>query len=78
MEEQNAEYREKLVRTIRERDLNDELLKNVRDETKNELEELKRKIRDYEIQLKAVQVFSLFYYLLELWVITYGYYWFAG
>ncbi|VDO64046.1 unnamed protein product [Heligmosomoides polygyrus] len=55
LEEQNAEYREKLLRTIRERDLNDELLRNVRDAQKKETSELERRMRDYEIQLKAVQ-----------------------
>lgn len=58
LEEQNAEYREKLLRTIRERDLNDELLRNVRDAQKKETSELERRMRDYEIQLKAVQVWS--------------------
>ncbi|RCN50132.1 hypothetical protein ANCCAN_03737 [Ancylostoma caninum] len=55
LEEQNAEYREKLLKTIRERDLNDELLRNVRDTHKKETSELEKRIRDYEIQLKAVQ-----------------------
>ncbi|EYC06279.1 hypothetical protein Y032_0077g1119 [Ancylostoma ceylanicum] len=55
LEEQNVEYREKLLKTIRERDLNDELLRNVRDTHKKEASELEKRIRDYEIQLKAVQ-----------------------
>ncbi|ETN76582.1 hypothetical protein NECAME_11587 [Necator americanus] len=55
LEEQNAEYREKLLKTIRERDLNDELLRNVREAHKKEVSELERRLRDYEIQLKAVQ-----------------------
>ncbi|KIH54161.1 hypothetical protein ANCDUO_15694, partial [Ancylostoma duodenale] len=58
LEEQNAEYREKLLKTIRERDLNDELLRNVRDTHKKETSELEKRIRDYEIQLKAVQACS--------------------
>ncbi|VDM72772.1 unnamed protein product [Strongylus vulgaris] len=56
LEEQNSEYREKLLKTIRERDLNDELLRNVRDAHKKEVTEFEKRIRDYEIQLKAVQV----------------------
>ncbi|KAK6039756.1 hypothetical protein COOONC_22739 [Cooperia oncophora] len=55
LEEQNAEYREKLLRTIRERDLNEELLRNVRDGQKKEMSEFEKRIRDYEIQLKTVQ-----------------------
>ncbi|CAI4230669.1 unnamed protein product [Auanema sp. JU1783] len=55
LEEQNAEYREKLLRTIRERDLNDELLRNVREETKKENDDLKKKLKDTEVQLKTLQ-----------------------
>ncbi|XGW14672.1 hypothetical protein V3C99_000725 [Haemonchus contortus] len=55
LEEQNSEYREKLLRTIRERDLNEELLRNVRETQKKEMSEFEKRIRDYEIQLKAVQ-----------------------
>ncbi|CAJ0597136.1 unnamed protein product [Cylicocyclus nassatus] len=55
LEEQNSEYREKLLKTIRERDLNDELLRNVREAQKKETIEFEKRIRDYEIQLKAVQ-----------------------
>ncbi|VDL73763.1 unnamed protein product [Nippostrongylus brasiliensis] len=55
LEEQNAGYREKLLRTIRERDSLEEQLKSVRDAQKKETSEFERRIRDYEIQLKAVQ-----------------------
>ncbi|KAK6015158.1 hypothetical protein OSTOST_19420, partial [Ostertagia ostertagi] len=55
LEEQNSEYREKLLKTIRERDLNEELLRNLRDAQKKETSEFEKRIRDYEIQLKAVQ-----------------------
>nr|CDJ82458.1 Hypothetical protein CBG11758 [Haemonchus contortus] len=55
LEEQSSEYREKLLRTIRERDLNEELLRNVRETQKKEMSEFEKRIRDYEIQLKAVQ-----------------------
>ncbi|PIO71779.1 hypothetical protein TELCIR_06317 [Teladorsagia circumcincta] len=55
LEEQNSEYREKLLKTIRERDLNEELLRNLRDAQKKETSEFEKRMRDYEIQLKAVQ-----------------------
>ncbi|CAI5446433.1 unnamed protein product [Caenorhabditis angaria] len=53
LENQNSEYRDKLLKTIRERDLNEELLKNVRGQHQKELESHLRRIRDLEIQLKA-------------------------
>ncbi|PIC41426.1 hypothetical protein B9Z55_008845 [Caenorhabditis nigoni] len=53
LETQNAEYREKLLRTIRERDLNEELLKNVQNQHKKELEMQNRRIRELEIQMKS-------------------------
>uniref|UniRef100_A0A8R1DZK4 Uncharacterized protein n=1 Tax=Caenorhabditis japonica TaxID=281687 RepID=A0A8R1DZK4_CAEJA len=53
LESQNAEYREKLLRTIRERDLNEELLKNVQKQHKKELEAQSRRIREFEVQMKA-------------------------
>ncbi|CAI2349438.1 unnamed protein product [Caenorhabditis sp. 36 PRJEB53466] len=53
LEAQNAEYREKLLRTIRERDLNEELLKNVQGQHKKEIEAQTKRIRDLEGQLKA-------------------------
>ncbi|EFO84408.1 hypothetical protein CRE_19928 [Caenorhabditis remanei] len=53
LETQNAEYREKLLRTIRERDLNEELLKNVQNQHKKELETQSRRIRELEVQLKS-------------------------
>ncbi|KAK5973491.1 CCCP-1 [Trichostrongylus colubriformis] len=55
LEEQNAEYREKLLRSIRERDLNEELLRDVREAQKKEASEFERLIHDYEVQLKADQ-----------------------
>ncbi|KAE9414455.1 hypothetical protein Angca_006163, partial [Angiostrongylus cantonensis] len=55
LEEQNSSYREKLLKTIRERDQSDELLRNIRDTQKKETLELEKRLRDYEIQLKAVQ-----------------------
>ncbi|CAB11567.1 CARD domain-containing protein [Caenorhabditis elegans] len=53
LESQNAEYREKLLRTIRERDLNEELLKNVQNQHKKELDAQVRRIRELEVQLKT-------------------------
>ncbi|ULT98964.1 hypothetical protein L3Y34_000368 [Caenorhabditis briggsae] len=53
LETQNAEYREKLLRTMRERDLNEELLKNVQNQHKKELEMQSRRIRELEIQMKS-------------------------
>ncbi|CAD6185682.1 unnamed protein product [Caenorhabditis auriculariae] len=55
LEEQNAEYREKLLKTIRERDLNESLLKNIQNDHKKAEEELQRKLRDLQIKLKAVE-----------------------
>ncbi|UMM21649.1 hypothetical protein L5515_003240 [Caenorhabditis briggsae] len=53
LETQNAEYREKLLRTMRERDLNEELLKNVQNQHKKELEMQSRRFRELEIQMKS-------------------------
>ncbi|EGT53580.1 hypothetical protein CAEBREN_24387 [Caenorhabditis brenneri] len=53
LETQNAEYREKLLRTIRERDLNEELLKNVQNQHKKDLEGHTQRIRQLESQLKS-------------------------
>uniref|UniRef100_A0A1I7XGG9 GRIP domain-containing protein n=1 Tax=Heterorhabditis bacteriophora TaxID=37862 RepID=A0A1I7XGG9_HETBA len=55
LEEQNVTYREKLIGVIRERDLNGDLLKNIRDEHKKEKDELERRIHESDIKLKAVQ-----------------------
>lgn len=56
VDQQNAEYREKLLSTIRERDLNSELLKNVRDERAVRIEELERKLLESASQLKLNKV----------------------
>lgn len=53
LETQNAEYREKLLRTIRERDLNEELLKNVQNQHKKDIEGHTRRIKELEVQLKS-------------------------
>lgn len=55
LEEQNSEYREKLLRAIRERDSNDGLLQSIREAQKKEVSELEKRLRDYEVQLKTVQ-----------------------
>lgn len=44
-----------MVSTIRKRDVNDELLWNVRDALKKEVSELERRVRDWEVLLKAAQ-----------------------
>lgn len=56
VEKQNADYREQLLRTLRERDLNEELVKNVRGELAGKMDELERKCLEYEYQLKAAKV----------------------
>uniref|UniRef100_A0A1I7UFC5 Cilia- and flagella-associated protein 157 n=1 Tax=Caenorhabditis tropicalis TaxID=1561998 RepID=A0A1I7UFC5_9PELO len=53
LESQNTEYREKLLRTIRERDLNEELLKNVQNQHKKEMEMNAKRIKEIETQMKA-------------------------
>ncbi|CAB3401822.1 unnamed protein product [Caenorhabditis bovis] len=53
LEAQNNEYRDKLLKTIRERDLNEEMLKNVQSQHKKELDVQFRRVKDLEVQLKA-------------------------
>ncbi|KJH50361.1 hypothetical protein DICVIV_03489 [Dictyocaulus viviparus] len=55
LEEENSSYRDKLIKAIRERDLNGELLHSAQEAQKKESVILEKRIRDYEIQLKAVQ-----------------------
>ncbi|CAJ0921328.1 unnamed protein product, partial [Mesorhabditis belari] len=55
LEKQNTDYREQLIRTIRERDLNEGLLKNVRDEQAGKFAELEKKVYDLESQLRVTK-----------------------
>ncbi|CAJ0572932.1 unnamed protein product, partial [Mesorhabditis spiculigera] len=53
LEQQNSDYREQLIRTIRERDLNEELVKNVRQEQAEKFADLQRRNNDLESQLRV-------------------------
>lgn len=54
VEQQNSEYREKLIKVIRERDLNEQLLRESHEQNEKEKKDVQRKLRDLESQLKAV------------------------
>uniref|UniRef100_F1KUB2 Coiled-coil domain-containing protein 186 n=1 Tax=Ascaris suum TaxID=6253 RepID=F1KUB2_ASCSU len=53
LEKQNSEYREQLLKTIRERESAEESLRIYRSEKVSKFDELERKLLEYEYQLKA-------------------------
>uniref|UniRef100_A0A0M3IYT2 CCCP-1 (inferred by orthology to a C. elegans protein) n=1 Tax=Anisakis simplex TaxID=6269 RepID=A0A0M3IYT2_ANISI len=53
LEKQNSNYREQLLKTIRERETAEDALRNYKNEKSSKFDELERKLLEHEYQLKA-------------------------